>query len=106
MTTVEHSIPIPVLYEDMLTLYTLSGTGSTPTHIVNYGGVMGEEHIWATEDIPSNPRFVHRAASNKHLLTYRRLRQLTRHDILEGVSESTARPMNCAYPVSLTTASR
>ena len=56
MTTVEHSIPVPVLYDDMLTLYALSGTGSTPTHVVNYGGAMGEEHIWATEDIPGNPK--------------------------------------------------
>ncbi len=56
MTTVEHSIPIPVLYEDMLTFYALSGTGATPTHIVNYGGVMGEQYVWATEDIPNNSK--------------------------------------------------
>ena len=56
MTTVEHSIPIPVLYEDMLTFYALSGSGATPTHIVNYGGVMAEQYIWATEDIPNNPK--------------------------------------------------
>lgn len=58
MTTIEHALPIPVLYEDILTLYALSGTGSTPTHIVNYGGVMGEQYIWANEDIPDTEKCV------------------------------------------------
>lgn len=59
MTTIEHPLPIPVLYDDVLTLYALSGTGSTPTHIVNYGGVMGEQYIWASEDIPNDPKCVY-----------------------------------------------
>lgn len=78
MTTVEHNIPVSVLYDDILTLYTMSGTGSTPTHIVDYGGMFGEQYLWATEDIPNDPK----------------LRTHTRHDILEGVSESTSRPFN------------
>ena len=57
MTTIEHALPIPVLYDDVLNLYALSGTASTPTHIVNYGGVMGEQLIWATEDIPNNEKW-------------------------------------------------
>jgi hypothetical protein len=58
MTTVEHAIPIPTLYDDVLTLYALSGTGSTPTHIVNYGGVMGEQLVWAIRDVPNDSKFV------------------------------------------------
>jgi hypothetical protein len=42
MTTVEHAIPIPQLYDDVLTLYAYSGTGYTPTHVVNYGGALGK----------------------------------------------------------------
>lgn len=56
MATIEHAIPIPVLYDDVLTLYSQSGTASTPTHIVNYGGVMGEQLVWATVDIPNDPK--------------------------------------------------
>jgi len=78
MTTVEHAIPVPVLYEDVQTLYALSGTGATPTHLVNYGGGWGEQYVWGHEDIPNNLK----------------LRQFTRHDILEGLTESTARPHN------------
>ncbi|KAF8968323.1 hypothetical protein BDZ97DRAFT_1655335 [Flammula alnicola] len=77
MTTVEHALPVPTLYEDVLTLYALSGTGATPTHIVNYGGAWGEQLVWATQDIPNNAK----------------LRRFTRHDILEGLTESTSRPM-------------
>ena len=56
MTTVEHALPVPELYDDVLTLYALSGTGATPTHIVNYGGVMGEQYLWAHEQIANDPK--------------------------------------------------
>jgi hypothetical protein len=56
MTTVEHALPVPVLYDDILTLYAHSGTGATPTHIVNYGGAFGEQLVWATEDVPNDPK--------------------------------------------------
>lgn len=56
MTTVEHAIPTPVLYDDVMKLFILSGTAYTPTHIVNYGGTMGEQYVWATNDIPNDPK--------------------------------------------------
>ncbi|KAL1947302.1 hypothetical protein VTO73DRAFT_14263 [Trametes versicolor] len=90
MTTIEHPLPIPVLYDDILNLYALSGTGSTPTHIVNYGGAMGEQYIWANEDIPGTER----------------LRRFARHDILESVSETTSRPLDSfqVFNTSISTA--
>ena len=57
MTTIEHNLPIPELYDDVITLFSLSGTGSTPTHIVNYGGVHGEQYVWAHNDIPNDPKY-------------------------------------------------
>lgn len=56
MTTVEHALPVPRLFEDVLKFFALSGTGSTPTHIVNYGGVWGEQYVWAHEDVPNDPK--------------------------------------------------
>ena len=56
MTTVEHALPVPTLYDDVLTLFALSGTGSTPTHLVNYGGAWGEQFVWANEDVPNDPK--------------------------------------------------
>ncbi|KAK0227971.1 hypothetical protein IW262DRAFT_568411 [Armillaria fumosa] len=90
MTTVEHAFPVSVLYDDVLTLWSRSGTGSTPTHIVNYGGVFGEQYVWATEDIPNDSK----------------LRRLSRHDVLERLHESTARPLTsyALFNASLSTA--
>ncbi|KAF8061652.1 hypothetical protein FPV67DRAFT_1673271 [Lyophyllum atratum] len=88
MTTIEHALPIPTLYDDVLNLYALSGTGSTPTHIVNYGGAWGEQLVWANEDVPNDPK----------------LRRFTRHDQLQGLTESTARPVN-SYQLFNTSAS-
>lgn len=56
MTTVEHALPTPVQYEDVLTLFALSGTANAPTHLVNYGGAWGEQLVWATEDLPNNAK--------------------------------------------------
>ncbi|KAF9531664.1 hypothetical protein CPB83DRAFT_848536 [Crepidotus variabilis] len=78
MTTVEHALPVPTLFEDVQTLYAVSGTGATPTHLVNYGGAWGEQLVWATHDLPNDPK----------------LRRFTRHDILEALTESTSRPKN------------
>lgn len=92
----EHAIPIPTLYDDVLTLYALSGTGSTPTHIVNYGGVMGEQLVWANRDLPNDPKYVRYINYISYTcLSLSRLRRFTRHDILEGLSESTSRPKDC-----------
>ncbi|GLB35482.1 putative amidohydrolase family protein [Lyophyllum shimeji] len=87
-TTVEHALPIPTLYDDVITLYASSGTGSTPTHIVNYGGAWGEQLVWATEDVANDPK----------------LRRFTRHDTLQGLTESTARPAH-SYQLFNTSAS-
>ncbi|KAJ3981233.1 hypothetical protein F5890DRAFT_570495 [Lentinula detonsa] len=88
MTTLEHSLPVPTQYDDVLTLFALSGTANTPTHLVNYGGAFGEQFIWAAEDIPNNPK----------------LRRFSRHDVLEGLTESTARP-KLSYQLFNTSAS-
>ena len=93
----EHAIPIPTLYDDVLTLYALSGTGSTPTHIVNYGGVMGEQLVWAFRDVPNDPKCVSyvECAYRVNYSSLFRLRRFTRHDILETLAESTSRPIDC-----------
>ena len=69
MATVEHALPVPVLYDDIITLFSQSGTGSTPTHIVNYGGVMGEQLVWATNDIPNDEKYVACVITGRLMLT-------------------------------------
>lgn len=96
MATVEHALPVPVLYQDVLELFAKSGTGYTPTHIVNYGGAFGEQFVWSHYDAPDDPKLVLRAfIIVLPSQTTCRLRRFTRHDILEGITESTSRPRNC-----------
>lgn len=59
-TGVEHSLPVPNLYKDVVTLFAKSGSGYTPTLIVGYGGLSGE-YYWYQHD---------NVWENKRLLTY------------------------------------
>ena len=44
-TTIEHNIPVGVLYNDVINLWKNTGTAYTPTNVVSYGGVSGE-YYW------------------------------------------------------------
>ena len=44
---IEHSIPVSPLYKDVLTLYGESGVSYTPTLIVSYGGLWGENYWYS-----------------------------------------------------------
>jgi hypothetical protein len=46
-TGIEHSIPVSPLYKDALKLYGESGVGYTPTLIVSYGGIWGENYWYS-----------------------------------------------------------
>jgi imidazolonepropionase-like amidohydrolase/Tol biopolymer transport system component len=43
-TGIEHSLPVPNLYKDVVTLFARSKVGYTPTLIVGYGGLAGENY--------------------------------------------------------------
>ena len=55
-TGIEHAIPVAPLYKDALTLLAESGTGYTPTLIVGYGGVWGENYWYQKHDVFRNER--------------------------------------------------
>lgn len=59
-TGIEHSLPVSPLYKDVRTLFGQSKTGYTPTLIVSYGGLWGENYWFANT----------RVWENKRLLTY------------------------------------
>ena len=54
-TTIEHNIPIATLYDDVVQLWKRSGTANTPTLIVCYGALNGENYwyqhtnVWEKE---------------------------------------------------------
>jgi len=59
-TGIEHTIPIAPIYKDVLTLWSSSGSGSTPTLIVGYGGIWGENYWYEKTNV----------WENRHLLTF------------------------------------
>ena len=57
-TTVEHNIPVPVLYKDVLTVYGKSGVAYTPTLIVGYGGLNGENYWYQQSNVWEHERLM------------------------------------------------
>jgi imidazolonepropionase-like amidohydrolase len=51
-TGVEHSLPVPKIYKDVVTLFAKSRSGYTPTLIVGYGGLSG---VSAQQRAPRRP---------------------------------------------------
>src|SRR5690606_1754622 len=57
-TGIEHNIPVPVLYEDAVTLLAKSGVGYTPTLVVSYGSQSGENYWYQHDDVWKNERLL------------------------------------------------
>ena len=74
-TGVEHSLPVPRLYKDVVQLFAKSKVGYTPTLIVGYGGLNGEYYwyqhtnVWENERLLAfTPRGVVDARSRRRLM--------------------------------------
>jgi imidazolonepropionase-like amidohydrolase/Tol biopolymer transport system component len=57
-TTIEHSIPVQNAYGDVLQLWSQTQTAYTPTFVVSYGGLMGEEYWYDRTNVWENPRLL------------------------------------------------
>jgi len=57
-TTVEHNLPVPVLYNDIVTVFAKSGVAYTPTLIVAYGGLSGEYYWYQHSNVWENERLL------------------------------------------------
>jgi Tol biopolymer transport system component/imidazolonepropionase-like amidohydrolase len=57
-TGVEHTIPIAPIYDDVTSLWGASETGSTPTLIVGYGGLWGENYWYQKTNVWENERLL------------------------------------------------
>lgn len=57
-TGLEHSIPIARGYSDLTQLWSATKSGYTPTFIVSYGGLMGEEYWYDRTEVWKNPRLL------------------------------------------------
>ena len=57
-TGVEHALPVPVVYNDLAQLFGQSSTGYTPTLIVGYGGLEGENYWYERTNVWENERLL------------------------------------------------
>jgi imidazolonepropionase-like amidohydrolase/Tol biopolymer transport system component len=57
-TSIEHNVPVVPLYQDVITLWSNSGTAYTPTLIVNFGGMSGEYYWYQHGNIWENERLL------------------------------------------------
>jgi imidazolonepropionase-like amidohydrolase len=58
-TTVEHTVPVANVYDDVTQFWAGSKTAYTPTLIVAYGGLDGEHYWYQHSDVWSDPRLSH-----------------------------------------------
>jgi len=57
-TGIEHNIPVAPVYKDVLSLWSNSKTGYTPTLIVNYGGMSGEYQWYQNFNVWENKKLL------------------------------------------------
>ena len=57
-TGIEHSIPVARIYKDVLTLWASSQSGYTPTLIVGYGGIFGENYWYQHSNVWEDERLM------------------------------------------------
>ncbi len=57
-TGIEHNIPIAPVYKDVLTLWSNSKVGYTPTLVVNYAGMSGEYYWYQKDNIWENEKLL------------------------------------------------
>ena len=57
-TGIEHSLPVPEVYSDVLQLWGASRTGYTPTLGVSYGGISGERYWYQHTNVWENERLM------------------------------------------------
>lgn len=55
-TTVEHSLPVGSIYNDVKQFWSQTKVGYTPTLVVAYGGISGENYWYDKTDVWAHPR--------------------------------------------------
>lgn len=77
-TGLEHSLPIATGYNDLTQLWGAAKFGYTPTFVVSYGGMMGEEYFYDRTEVWKNERLMR--YTPYYLLDRRSIRRPTAPD--------------------------
>lgn len=58
-STIEHNVPVDVMYEDVLQFFGSANSNYTPTLVVTYGGLAGDPYWRQATNVWENPLMVH-----------------------------------------------
>ncbi len=54
-TSVEHNLPVSEIYDDVIQMYSQTNVGYTPTLVVTYGGIRGEDYYYQEGEVWKHP---------------------------------------------------
>jgi imidazolonepropionase-like amidohydrolase/Tol biopolymer transport system component len=93
---IEHAVPVAPLYRDVVTLWSRSRTGYTPTLIVGYGGIWGENYWYQMDSVWTNRRLQRFTPAEVLDARARRRMMVPAEDFWHFVLSRTARALNDA----------
>jgi imidazolonepropionase-like amidohydrolase len=92
-TGIEHNIPQSELYDDVIQFYSQTKVGYTPTLVVTYGGVRGEDYWYQTDEVWKHPILTKHVP--KHVLEPRAVRRqmAPEEDYSDQISAATSKKL-------------
>ncbi|PHR93177.1 MAG: amidohydrolase [Robiginitomaculum sp.] len=101
-TGIEHNLPQSELYDDVIQFYSGTKVGYTPTLVVTYGGISGEDYWYQQSDVWKHPLLSQHVPP--HILQPRAVRRqmAPEADYVDATSAATAKKLSEAgVPVSI-----
>ncbi|PHS77018.1 MAG: amidohydrolase [Robiginitomaculum sp.] len=101
-TGIEHNLPQSELYDDVIQFYSQTGVGYTPTLIVSYGGISGEDYYYQKDDVWKHPLLSKHVPPHVLQPASVRRQKAPDADYVDATSAATAKKLSEAgVPVSI-----
>jgi len=91
ITSVEHNIPQEFLYDDVVQMFSQTNVAYTPTLVVSYGGVRGENYYYQESDVSEHPILSKHVPPAALQARAKRIQMAPLEDYADAESASTAK---------------
>lgn len=92
-SSVEHNIPQQFLYDDVIQMFSQTNVAYTPTLVVSYGGVSGEDFYYQESDVSEHPILSKHVPPAMLRARAKRVQMAPEEDYVDAVSASTAKKL-------------
>ena len=92
-TSIEHNLPQSALYDDVVQFYSQTNVAYTPTLVVTYGGVRGEDYYYQESDVWKHPILSKHVPPNVLRARSVRRQKAPESDYSDAVSAATAKQL-------------